>query len=133
VAVIGDGAVILALLPIGIAAIVVGFKVIRIQLKSAAVIGDRAVMLALLPIGIAAIVVGFGEYWLQLKGAAEISDGAVILAPIIGRGGRRKNQTTKSEEAKDHESHDAIPRTKAAGRWLNNMAGVRIIQKRACD
>ena len=59
--VVGNGAIVLALGPVGVAAAIEGVGVLRIDLDRHGVVGNGAIVLALGPMGIAAVVVGPGN------------------------------------------------------------------------
>ena len=63
-AVICDGAVMVALVPVGVAAVVVAVGVFWIELDRCVVVGDGAVGVTLTPVGGAAVDIGPGRPWI---------------------------------------------------------------------
>ena len=77
---VSDGLLFIALLFVGVAPVVVGKEIIRVQRDGLAVVRDGAAMLALLSVGEAPVVVGVGIVRVERDGLGVIGDGAVILA-----------------------------------------------------
>ena len=80
--VVGDRSIALALVVMGVAAVVVGLGVGRIKANGGIEIGDGAVVVPFLVGNEAAIVVGQGELGRKLDGAIEIVDGAGVRSSL---------------------------------------------------
>src|SRR5205085_3836661 len=74
-----DRTIVLALLPVGDAAIAVSVGVLRREPDHRVVVLDRAIVFALAPKRIATIVVGLGVFGIELERLIVILNGAVVV------------------------------------------------------
>ena len=84
--VVGDGLVELALVLVGIAPVVVGNGVLRVEGDGLVEVGDGLVELALVVVGIAPVVVGSGILRVEGDGLVVVGDGLVEARPCLSVG-----------------------------------------------
>ena len=79
--VVGDGAVVVALVAVGVAPIVEGHDEFWIEPDRLIVVGDGALVVALFVMSGTSIVEGHGQYGIEPDRLIQVGDGAVVVAP----------------------------------------------------
>ena len=80
---VGNGAVVVALGPVGDAAVVVGDGISWVHFDDLRVVGNRALVVTLCAIGDTAVVIGDGISWIDLDGLGVVGNGAIVLALVV--------------------------------------------------